>query len=79
MLRILIAACLLVTVLAALPAHAQPVPDVPPSQCMPVYSETEIGPVKIVRPDSCTVRVYVCDREGGAILEAEKPLDCVLA
>ncbi len=48
---------LLLTVVAA-PAEAEPV--APDMMCMQVYSETELGPVTVVRRNSCAVpEVYV--------------------
>lgn len=53
--RILIATTLvLLTAMAFTPAaEAQGDP-----QCMPVYQEYEIGPVKVVRRNTCSVEVY---------------------
>ncbi|MGB1585849.1 MAG: hypothetical protein ACPHID_02230 [Thermoplasmatota archaeon] len=31
----------------------------PEPSCMPVYREYDLGPVRVVSPDSCTVHVYV--------------------
>ncbi len=49
---------LLLTFVAA-PAEAEPIPTM---YCMPVYSEEHVGPVTVVRRDSCAVpEVYVSE------------------
>lgn len=35
----------------------------PPAECLPVYRETEVGPVRIVSRDSCHADATVCDRD----------------
>jgi hypothetical protein len=44
---------------------------------MPYYSEQHVGPVTIIRRDSCHAEYYLCGRPIGEALAAEHPLDCV--
>ena len=65
---LLTALLLLLTTLAFAPAAdaAPPTPD-----CMPVYSRTDVGSIAIVRPNSCTVRVYQCPYQGAPVSECD--------
>lgn len=73
--HVLVAALLMLTALAVVALPAQAAPDEP--MCMPVYSKTTIGPITIVRRDSCHAEYYVCDRTPGEALDSPTPLDCV--
>lgn len=44
---------------------------------MQVYSEREIGPIKIVSRDSCHAEIYICGRTPAEATQAEQPLDCL--
>ncbi|MEK6976543.1 MAG: hypothetical protein AABY18_09405 [Candidatus Thermoplasmatota archaeon] len=65
---ILLAALLLLTALAVVPA-ADAAPPEP--QCMPVYQRTDVGTISIVRKDSCSLDVYECPYEGAPISSCE--------
>ena len=66
---LLVAALVLATLLAVVPSgEAKPIPG---PDCMPVYSRTDVGNLAIVRPNSCTVRVYWCPSEGAPISECD--------
>lgn len=71
------AAFLTLAVLAAMPADAKPLPGGEP-QCMQVYQEYDLGPVRIVRRDSCHTEYYVCGRTPGEAAAAPNPLDCLV-
>ena len=66
---ILLAALLLLTVLAIVPAaDARPLDP----QCMEVYSRTNVGDYAIVRRNSCAPpEVYQCPYAGAPISECE--------
>ncbi|MEA3143578.1 MAG: hypothetical protein QOG31_902 [Thermoplasmata archaeon] len=64
----------LLAVALAPSASARPGPE---PQCMPYYSEQRVGPVTIIRRDSCHAEYYLCGRPIGEALAAEHPLDCV--
>lgn len=67
---LLLAAILLLTTLALVPAaDARPLP---PVECMPVYSRTDVETIAIVRPNSCTVRIYECPYQGAPISSCER-------
>lgn len=64
------AALLLLAGLAFVPAaDADPIPA---PDCMPVYSRTDVDTIAIVRPNSCTVRVYQCPYQGASISQCER-------
>lgn len=65
---LLICGLLVLTLLATVPAGsaAPPTPD-----CMPIYSRTDVENLAIVRPNSCTVRVYWCPYQGAPLSECE--------
>jgi hypothetical protein len=69
---LLTTALVLLAALAVVPAaeaDAIPSPD-----CMPVYSRTDVGPIAVVRPNSCTVRVYECPYQGAPVSSCERIL-----
>lgn len=73
---LLLAALLLVSVLALVPAvDASPGGE---PNCLQVYRETNLGPVRIVQRDSCHSEYYLCDRTPGDALAATNPLDCLI-
>ena len=66
---LLISGLVLLTLLAIVPAaDADPLGD---PQCMPIYSRTDVENLAIVRPNSCTVRVYWCPYQGAPVSECD--------